>query len=347
MIQLGILITSLLIFIGILKSKSKVIFVFQCFWLWIIQAFNCGGMDYKANEWIYSEGGIPNEWLTSFVIKFFLANDIDYMWYRTLWATVCVFIFGFIVLKYSKRPCIVAILYWSFLWADNIAQCRFFWAACTILLAFHFWIKGNIKLYYIFCLVATGFHSSVFIYLGFPILSRLIAYNTKLKNIGIIVLEMLFLPLLPVILDKLGFEYISKKFLHYLYTDNYSSIIAGICFLFLYLAFYFCIFWILSRRKDWTSFEKVTYKILNTSVFILPFFLYNSNFGRFYRPILILTYIVISNRIGKYKRGTLSQSLLFSFVAITVFAGIVLQYKANWFAFDLLFYNNYVLQMFF
>ena len=326
------------------KKKSHLIFIFQCLWLWIIQAFNCGGMDYKTNELIYHDGGVATEWLADIFIRFFLKMGIDYMWYRAFWATVAILIIENVIWKYSRKPCLVMILYYAFLWADNIAQCRFFWASSFVLLAFHFMLESKKKLYYIVLVLATGFHTSSFIYLLFPLVYKILIKNSTVKNIGIIGMEMLFFSGVVPILNFIGMRYAADKFVYYLYQDNYSSIIVGLCFLGMYAVFFMMIYWIISRSKEKSEIDIFTLRIINTAVFILPFLLFNSNFGRFFRPILIMSYIVVSNRIGKTKPYSLSNLSVAGFCFITILAGIVLQYKTNWFAIDTMFANNYLLQ---
>ena len=119
MIFTGLAITFFLIFLSYLKPKSRCLFRLDVIWIWMLQACNTGGMDYRTNEAIYLSGGEKTEWISIFIIDLFLKNNINYLVYRGFMASICIYILVYVILKISKRPNIVLLLYIIFLLADS------------------------------------------------------------------------------------------------------------------------------------------------------------------------------------------------------------------------------------
>lgn len=346
MATVGIVITISIIILGLIGKKSSIIFGIQFFWIWMIQVFNCGGYDYSMNEYIYLSGGINTEWIASAVTKLFLSLGIEYMLYRVFWGTIAICILARFIWKYSKRPCWVTILYICFLWTDNVIQCRFFWGSCILLIAFEFLIKKKQKLFWLFCILATGFHTSFVIYLVFPVIYEFMKKNSRVKNIIILGFEIIVCLNFDLVFAVLGSNYLVDKLKSYLFTDNYSSIIIGIAFFVLYGTIVFTAHWIIQRNCK-SNIDYVILNLLNASIFILPFLLYNSNFGRYFRPILILAIITVLNKLSVVKRNSLSKYFSYIFCMLLVIGGCVLQSVSGWFMIDNLFNNNYLLKLIF
>ena len=116
-VWIGLFVTITLALLGLIKKKSKYLLFLQWSWIWLIQGFYRGGMDYHMNEFIYNNGGNPVEWLTYGIIKLFRLMGLDYMWYRLVWMTIGVIILYMIVKSYSQYPCLVMFPYVFFMLA--------------------------------------------------------------------------------------------------------------------------------------------------------------------------------------------------------------------------------------
>lgn len=354
-IIVGCMISVVLIVVGVMKSKSEKIFFLQCVWCWILQGFNNGGMDYSINEMIYKGGGIDDEFISHIIIQFFLKLGINFMWYRVIISFFAVIIFAHVVKKYSERMCIVINLYYFFMLADNVTQIRYYFSAMMVLLAFSFLYENKKIFYYLTVIIAVGFHVSNIVFLIIPfIMGRISRENVQsrmrllnVKVLAMIVAEMIILPRIVPILQMFNLSWLESKFVHYIYEENYSAWYIGLLFFAMYAFFLLSIQWIdrHSRNERTSEFDHFAACVCTASTFILPFMFYNSNFGRYFRPVLILAYIFISNHIGiGIKNGTLSKCLRDLFVCMNVAGGCIINIASGAFAFNLLFNHNYFLQ---
>lgn len=344
-VWIGLLVTITLTSLGFVKKKSRWLLFSQWIWIWLIQGFNCGGMDYQMNKYIYMSGGNPIEWLTYFVIKVCSEIGLDYMWYRLMWMTVGVLILYMLVKNYSQYPCLVMFPYVFFMWTDNVAQCRFFWAYSLVLLSYHYYLQYRKIAAIVILVLATGVHPSAFVFLILPVIYRFTQKEFIIKNFIIICFGTVLLKNAAILLNLIGLSYAAEKLNTYINNDNYSSILVGIAFLGLYAFLIAISVYVIARNKSKNKFESFIFTINKGSIFMLPMLLINSNFGRFFRSVIFMDFIELSNKTKKGRFFVESSNKTKVTYLLALLAGIVLQSRANYFAINTLFNNNYILML--
>ena len=344
-VWIGLFVTITLALLGLIKKKSKSLLFLQWSWIWLIQGFNRGGMDYHMNEFIYNNGGNPVEWLTYGIIKSFRQMGLDYMWYRLMWMTIGVIILYKIVKSYSQYPCLVMFPYVFFMLADNVAQCRFFWAYSMVLFSYHWYLQKRRIATIIILIIATGVHPSAFVFLILPFIYRFTKREFIVKNTIIICVGLLLLRYASFLLNGVGLSYAADKLNAYINNDNYSSVMVGAIFLCLYATLIAVSIYRIERHRSKNKFELYSLTLNKGSIFMLPMLLINSNFGRFFRPIIFTDFVGLSNIRKSGWLYSESSNYTKAIYALAFLAGIVLQSRANFFAIDTLFYNNYLLML--
>lgn len=317
----GLCITIILLTAGFIKKKSIWLFGLQCIWFWILHGLSNGGMDYAVSEIIYLNGGSETEWLSRLIIKLFQGLGMNYLIYHAVLSMAAVGIFAYVVLRISKNPCMVSSLYFVFLLYDNVIQKRYFLASMLVLLALYFFTKGKQVLFYVIIVLAIGFHVSSVVYLLFPLTAYIIKKNSKVKLIFLFILELLFYNYIPHILMKFGALNLYTKYMHYVGEENYSSFVVGVAFFALYTFLWLTVYYIGYYWKSKNICDTKIFEINKIMLFILVFLLANSNFTRYFRPVLILDYGFIGNRFSdKLNKRTLSALAAYGFV-LAVFVG--------------------------
>lgn len=102
-------ITVCLILLGLLIRKSKLLFLLQCSWIWILTALNNGGWDYDGNEAIYNYSGKNlfsslSGWANDLFAYFAHQWGWDYVRYNAVLATIGIAILAYVILAFCKTP---------------------------------------------------------------------------------------------------------------------------------------------------------------------------------------------------------------------------------------------------
>ena len=216
-------ITVCLILLGLLIRKSKLLFLLQCSWIWILTALNNGGWDYDGNEAIYNYSGKNlfsslSGWVNDLFAYFAHQWGWDYVRYNAVLATIGIAILAYVILRFAKRPNMALSLYMIYPMMDSIYQKRFFIAMCFVVLAYSFWIEKKKVPFFVAVLVALGFHFSVFIYLLVPLLDKLVEKNKKKLTYFYLIAEFILLRYSSNLVSYIPFGNLSSKFDEYMST---------------------------------------------------------------------------------------------------------------------------------
>lgn len=291
------IIAVIILLFSLIYPRSKVIAIIQLIMIWILMGWNSGGMDFRGNEAIYYQSsrsgftGIRYDWLSNLIGYFFNNNSVDFVHYNIVTIFVILLIFGVVVLKESKKPCVVINLFIIYPFLDSVVQKRFFLGMVLIFLGILF-LMNKKRIFYLGCVVlALGFHFSFIIFLPLFFFD-LIDEKREKYIIGIAILtEML------IISDRGTFlqRFISNaKLNRYIFEQSYSSIIIGLIYTVAFLGYIFICDEITFGFQQ--NDKVIFFRKLNRLLIILaPMCLFESVYMRYYRIILLWAYIIISN----------------------------------------------------
>lgn len=333
---IGISITIILVLLGLLVKKSKLIFFLQGLWIWLLTAFNCGGIDYENNKEIFLASGNS--------IKLGKSGYCDYLlsvfWHKMNWqyasyciflSTIAILLILYIVKNSTMYVCVPLSFFMITLLVDSVIQKRFYIAMCFVLLAFYNRYKSHKAGFYIALVLALGFHFSVFLYFFLPLMEFLMSKRKK-RYIGMYILaEFLVFKYLPAIIGKLPLGIIAVKINDYM-SQSYTSATTGL--LFVLVQGMLCMF-IMYIEKYWEDetgdMNHYIMKNNRISLFFLPLLLIGGTFSRYFRVFHIFDFSLIANRQSRqYARKTISYYLCYAFIILMVSSTLVLQLKGEY-----------------
>lgn len=331
MISTCIIFSIFLILLGLIFKKSNIIFSLQIVWIYILCAFSNGGIDYIENENIYYESGRNSisfgyGWLANFFSYIGHKMEWDYVTYNSILVLVALIVLVFVTKKITEAPCVVMSLFMIYPLIDSIYQKRFFIAMCFCYLAFYYYIKDNISLFFFFIVIAIGFHFSPVIYLFFPLVKKILNYKNRWVSIAVILIEITIFNEIPNILKRLNLYTLRAKFITYSQEQVYSSNIIAMLYFVLQLAFIILIVNIGKRYSFQESDRNEKIIELNINSFILlPLLLLGSTYVRYYRIFMLFNYAMVADRfcINK-KRKTYSYIFSVGFVALLTISSLVI-----------------------
>lgn len=330
MVVFGVTITVVLFVSGILFGKNRLIYTFEMFWMWILMAFNIGGSDYAVNETIFTYVGTMKNDITvyQYGVNYILArwchqNNLDFRVYTILTMTVAVIIIYYIVKEHCDYPAAAISLFYIYPMFDSVIQDRFFVAMVICLLAFHFWSKRKMIIYYILIVIAAGFHSSIAIYFIFPLIVKIITGKRKWLIVPLVGTTFVLFHnggMLSLILGS-AFE---AKFTAYSGTSNYSTIFIQCVFVLMEVLAIVSIYKSIPERyKDDKSNELLAQWNLASFSFI-PFLITNSIYLRWYRLINIYNYMYAANSIHIIQNHKLVRyNLILLYLIVIMIFGIM------------------------
>lgn len=330
MIFAGLLTTLFLIAFGFLLKKSKIIAWIQWMWIWIIIAFNNGGMDFVENEQIYDAYEISNitaglnGWLSSVLAIVFKRFHLDYWQYNAFIATIALIILFYVVMHNTDKPSMYFSLFLIFPFYESVIQKRFFVAMIFCFLSL-LYTKKSSKKCYIFFFLALGFHASVILMLPFLILDWILKKHRNLIWI-ILFLEsyiLFFQRSLFSFIDQLCFHgrYASKI---EVYLRNNISIKAAFFFICLHITLVLFIVIIESISLNGMRLKFIIQNdyIVRLNLFSLiytPLLTMDAVFFRCYRIILLINYFTITEHVvGQFKKNTWRYYIVWLFVFILI-----------------------------
>lgn len=300
-----LVLTIILIVLGFIYRKSKILFAVQMIWMWILTGFNTMGIDFKTNESIYNYStnkitfgdGFAN--VLSFIMK---QHDVTFITYNVITTFVAYLILYIIIRKKTSCGAMVASFMMLYPFPDFVIQKRFFLAMVIVFVAIQysdFRKKKNIILYIILVIIAFQFHSSTLFYI-LPLLFFLIPDKYKTKILVLLsAIAVIMVKYIPNIVKKIGMFSSGKIELYFnelakessLYKFAFWIIFQLICISFVWYAKKKNIF----KESETINlkFEK-TYNMNIELLCLLPLYAFDPVFTRLYRPVLIDNFILCS-----------------------------------------------------
>lgn len=334
MITFGVSLTVLLIILGMICKKSRLLFAIQCIWLWVLTGLSNGGWDFSENEMLYYVAGKDVfagviGWLNNILAYFAHKADWDYVRYNAVLCIVAVMLIAYVVCRHSKRPCFVMSMILIYPMMDSVYQKRFFIAMCFILLAYSFWIEGKTALYFFFVFIGVGFHAAVLIYFLLPVMEWILMKRRKCLAVFFLTAEFLIFRFMDKIMQLPFLRMFYGKFITYTEEQQYSSPIVGVFFLTMQIGYIFIILYIArhwpEKRVFKGSLERRMPSMTITSILFLPLLLIGSTFVRYYRVYQILSYAYIGNRIEHKASGKkFSDWLVIAYIILLIISTYVI-----------------------
>ncbi len=355
---LAVIFTIILIAAGLLIKKGKLLLAVQIMWLWVLTALNNGGMDYIDNEMIYIDilgkdifSGL-NSWLSNIIAYYFHKCNLGFTAYNAFLCTVSILALYFVIKKYSEKPCCVFSLFFIYPMSECVIQKRFFPCVVALVIALVMLMNRRWIGFVLSVVVATGWHFSGIIFLLFGAIlfvskkfARVIMPILLLAEIYIIFMTPSFLSIFSI-LPKEKIE----NYLRFNISFFAGSVFAGFVGIFIFLVLKV----LHSSAKD--SFHTMANGIIRQdqasilylanffSLLILPLLFCDSIFIRYYRPVLIMDYIFLTNSMrGSFLKNNLRYYYILLFISfLIVFAvGLMIFDRYSWrMYYETIFENN-------
>lgn len=283
------------------KKNARKSLIFSCLFLvlWVIFGFNTANADQLSYQNWYRLTGLSNQILDRFEIGFSIGYrlgnilKLDFQTYLAVFSFIGLALVANSIYRYAKKPCLVILLYFIYPFLFDVVQLRNFMAFAIMMYSLRFlesFNKENVIKFLLCFVISMSFHSSSFFYIFF-----LFAYLKDFKWITKISIFMTMGCILIAVFGRgLIMRFIDSETAQiYLFEGMASSKMIG------YLLFA-CLTVILvykynkSNVKNTVSNEFLIY-IIPLTIVSTPFILLNSQFYRFYRNMILITYIVLTN----------------------------------------------------
>lgn len=333
------LIAAFLMILGIVKKKSKLLFILQIVWLWIFMGGNNVNADYANYEYRYkliSMSGIKLNREVLYDIFSFLSQllGFNYVGFRMLIVAIALLLIGITLKKYSYNPCFALSLFMLYPLLDSIIQMRTLITMAILVFSIKYLIedkRGNTIKFIICILIASGFHNLALFYL-ILVLSKF----CDIKQCAKVSAIMLVVSIVAVsVLPQMAALIISKENVTaYFDSPNRLSIYKVIGIIIWQLCGMILTFLVNGKiMKGKVSFVTSNNEInkenkaINTiskinvllSV-IFPFYIFSSLFMRVYRSTLLLNYLAFSNKSKQGRKYNVTiPELLFVLYALLTF----------------------------
>jgi hypothetical protein len=179
---------------------------------------------------------------------------------------------------------------------DSVIQKRYFFGSAFIFWGMKF-LKDRKRILYLLCvLIAVGIHFSFLLYIPFVLLDLIDEKKEKYVLTIVVLLELIILQKGQFIISMI---FGSAKATTYFFETTYSSIWIGIIYA-IAMAGYIYIVEKLTYQLVQTRTVEFVRKLNRISIIFIPMFLYESVYMRYYRIVLMWTYIIISNENDNY-----------------------------------------------
>lgn len=328
MVEFGIIITIILCFLGIVFGKSKFVYALQIIWMWILMAFNVGGSDYATNENIFLYTGKMERGLSAyryginyFLARFFYRHNLDFKLYTVVTVTLAILIISYIVMKNCDFPATALSFFYVYPLFDSVIQDRFFIAMVICLLAFHFWLKEKMIIYYILIVIAVTFHSSLIIYLVYPLLIKIIKGNRKWLIVPVVGIIFILFQNGGALLSFFDAG-IATKFSTYSGLSNYGTLFIQFIFVLLEIGAIASLYRSIPKTPEEDTYNSLLAQWNLASFSFIPFLITNSIYLRWFRLINIFNYFYAANNIHKIKnRKLLRFNLIVVYLIIILVQG--------------------------
>ncbi len=313
-------ISGALIVLGIILRKNNIVPCLQMIWIWLIMAFSNGGADYPGHLEIFVVAQFKHfsnivdilspDKLYVFLCKLAGRTGLDFYHFNMLCVSIGLAGLYYIVLKECNRPSVALSYYMLFPLVDSVIQKRFFLASIVILYALItlrnkgklFWLK-----YVLLVIVSSGLHSSTIFYLILLPLD-FVSYKALKKWVVIIVPSIILgLSAVPVLVSKLlgGSIKVYTYFVNrQMRLDSIYKVFVFVLVQVIFVLLHYMLF--NDHDKDFDFYRKIDISMLT----VTPLYYYNSVFLRFYRTILPLFYIKVSEKYTNNHKYELKEFIL-------------------------------------
>lgn len=316
MTTLGVSVTIIGIISGLLFRKSKIAALFLAAWLWVLQGFNNGGIDFSGNQTIYASAfnwsGISfgngvikslNGFLGGWLSHAFIIRNASYWQYNAFVTFIMIFALYITVILYSKNPG----LFFSFLYVyptiDNIVQKRYFLTIVPIMLGLILLVKNKPIGFAAAIVIAMGFHFSAVVYGLYFLIYLMENKYFKYTYYMMFLFEIYVMFFNRQLIYSIGLVPESK-------LDEYAgsnvSLLAGMAYSISLLVIIYVAGKILEQiqMNNGVStgrryFVQGVIKLNKISVFFVPLMMMDSTFIRYYRPVLLIVYILMGDALEK------------------------------------------------
>ena len=338
-------ITAISVICGFLNSKSKIISTLQIFWIWILMAFNSGGMDWSVHYWLFEDSALGTVllspgWGYSNICNFCLKLGMEFYDMNFIVSTVILFVLFYFIMKLSEKPAFVLSMFTIFPLTDSIIQKRNLLGMMFLYIAFMVLIrrqeKKNKLLYLFFCLLAFSVHSIYIIYLPIVFLDKLSWNKIKWFVASVLGCSVIIVPVLP----RLARIFMNNDKLLAYFINWKIPLYQSVCWWGLHISFCILIYLIIKYRLQPHDGLLVNYDfVLKINVFfliVLPLYYYEPTFFRIYRNIFLLDYVAVSNCMGI--NGRFSKKCYFCIVLLIILVLLIFLSQFVWFGvgFDVL-----------
>lgn len=307
-----IYLTLLLVLLGFIFRKSKVLFTIDLIWQIIIGGLNTYCVDWEANEQIFqlaSKGNGSNAFIYNWLAEIFKQYGLSFVSFNFWIYLVITLIIAGVILMFAQNPTLVMSYLFIFPFTDNIVQKRGYPVIGIMILGFaiYYFLKDKNKnqalvLFFIFVLFSCGFHSSGIIFFTF-IIYELIPKKYRLRiMIMYVIVGTIFRGSYSKILSIFGGSELSNKSDLYFNQLAATSTLGHFAFWIIWqCAFLILIFYV--KKHYPTKFNLFVWNINIWALVILPLYSFNPVFARVFRVVMIFNYIVIANSfvVNKFK----------------------------------------------
>ena len=326
----------LLITLGVILPRNRIVFFMQWIFLTIMIGFNSGGGDLEDYKIIYQSNGenfylsLRPEFLYQLLNHIFFINGFSLQDYMIFSSFILMSILAYVTLKNTKQPAVVMSLIMIYPGIDMAIQIRNFQGWVFFMLGVHYLINSHRfkRLKYTFCIfLALGFHSIFILYILFiPLIILERKFQNKFKY-----LYYLFVVALPFILPSLFSIFMSgEKYKLYLENSSfYFSPEKVIFFIIMQVFLLYIVSKLMSKQKKNNIVTIFTY----ISLLAMPMYFFGSTFIRVYRNIVPIFYIVIFNiTYGFVNMSKLTFNIYYLLLVFSAFIHFIVFYMlgAGW-----------------
>lgn len=335
------ILTSIVVVLSWFFKRSRILFAIQIVWMIILLGGNTWSLDFPINEGLYYISASEDEWLTTGLLgwSYFLSTKILYAmgWsffdYNLFMSSLSVLLIAYVFKKNAKNYTLAFSLIYLYPMAEIVIQKRFLPAMAIMLLALPYltqraW-KSRIK-FLLLWICAFGFHSSTVFFATFFFLDYFTRNGlTKKKRLLLIgmwlflVLSMNSIPFFASLFfaeDKVQLYFVTFATKFDIWHFLYMLVMQSIPILLVHYIY---------THTPQTQFSKMIYRLNLYSLFIIPFYMFDSVFIRYFRPVLLLDYIFLTNLFPEHLIASKKEVLAGGGIIMIAFVYTFLWYYAN------------------
>lgn len=324
--------------IGLKRRKTlafkpgNLLYAFEIFALWAISAWNTYNPDYNVyKRWfdLKNYGGILKRFEPGFAYSMIVMSkmNLSYQQFLMIYFAIGLIIIALSVKCYCRQPALVILLYGIYPFFMDIVQIRNFMAEAIIIFALRFLeerSKRNIFLYILFVMIASTFHITFMVFLIF-LLAYFKNYFLTLKiSLSITLCLGAF-----IIIDPGGIAKAASKFVATVYFEEEMSLyrVLGYAFFAVLIIVIVWLYYYRSKngKQDNKEYNYLMY-IIPTLLVMISFIALSAQCYRFFRNMLLISYIVLINigikrerHIIKFNNMQLIISLSVLFISVFFF----------------------------